>query len=156
MPRKGFVKKREIAPDSKYNDLVVAKLINCIMREGKKSIAERIVYDAFEEINKKTNTFPLTVFKQAMENCKPSLEVKARRVGGQNYQIPIEVPPARRTALALSWITDAAKARAEKTMKEKLASEVLDASKNAGAAVKKKEDTHKMAEANKAFVHFRW
>jgi small subunit ribosomal protein S7 len=157
MPRKGFVKKREVAPDAKYNDPIITRFINNIMRKGKKSVAEGIVYNGIEQLGKKTNSAsPMVVFKQALDNCKPMLEVKPRRVGGMTYQVPIEVPPARRTSLAVRWIIDAARARPERTMTEKLASELADASKNTGNAVKKREDTHKMAEANKAFVHFRW
>jgi len=156
MSRKKYIRKREVVPDSKFNDPVVTRVINIILAHGKKSIAEKIVYSSLDILGKKANADTMTVFKQALENVKPMLEVKARRVGGQNYQVPVEVPPVRRTSLAIRWIIEAARARAEKTMIDKLAGELHDASKNAGAAVKKKEDTHKMAEANKAFVHFRW
>ena len=157
MPRKGFVRKKEVLPDSKFQDQVVTRFINNIMKKGKKSVAEAIVYGALDEVAKKSNNAnPMIVFKQALDNVKPMLEVKPRRVGGMNYQVPVEVAPVRRTSLAVRWIIDAAKARPEKTMFTKLANEILDASKNTGAAVKKREDTHKMAEANKAFVHFRW
>ena len=156
MPRKRLVGKREIEPDSKYNDILIAKMINSIMRKGKKSTAEKIVYGAIDFMAKKGNTNGLNLLKQAVDNVKPVLEVKPRRVGGATYQVPVEVPPLRRTLLAIKWIVDSAKARNEKTMLEQLANELLDATKSAGGAVKKKEDTHKMAEANKAFVHFRW
>ena len=156
MPRKGFVRKREVIPDTKFGEALLTRFINNMMRDGKKSVSEKIVYGAIDIIGKKSNANGLTVFKQAIDNVKPMLEVKPRRVGGATYQIPIEVPPARKTSLAVRWIIDAAKARTEKTMLEKLAGEILDASKNAGAAIKKRDDTHKMAEANKAFVHFRW
>ncbi|MFH1824425.1 MAG: 30S ribosomal protein S7 [Candidatus Firestonebacteria bacterium] len=156
MPRRRLVRKREIGPDPKYNDVIIAKLINNIIRDGKKSLAEKIVYGAFDLISKKLNTEGATVFKQAMENVKPVLEVKARRVGGATYQIPMEVPFHRKISLALKWTISSAEKRTEKTMIERLANEIMDASKNTGAAVKKREDTHKMAEANKAFAHFRW
>ncbi|MEI7905090.1 MAG: 30S ribosomal protein S7 [Candidatus Firestonebacteria bacterium] len=157
MPRKGFVKKREAIPDTRYNDIVITRVINSIMKEGKKSVAESIVYGALELVSKKSNNAnAMVIFKQALDNVKPMLEVKARRVGGQNYQVPVEVSPVRRSSLAVRWIIESARARAEKVMKEKLANEILDAAKNTGAAVKKREDMHKMAEANKAFVHFKW
>ena len=156
MPRRRLVKRREITPDPKYNDVIVAKLINNVMKKGKKSLAEKIVYSAFDLISKKLNADGVVIFKQALENVKPVLEVKPRRVGGATYQVPVEVPQHRRVSLAIKWIIKATENRAEKTMIERLANEIIDASKNTGAAVKKKEDTHKMAEANKAFIHFRW
>jgi small subunit ribosomal protein S7 len=156
VPRRRLVKRREITPDPKYNDVIVAKLINNVMKKGKKSLAEKIVYSAFDLISKKLNADGVVIFKQALENVKPVLEVKPRRVGGATYQVPVEVPQHRRVSLAIKWIIKATENRAEKTMIERLANEIIDASKNTGAAVKKKEDTHKMAEANKAFIHFRW
>lgn len=154
----GRRKKREeryIAPDPKYNNTLVSRLINCVMLEGKKSIAEKIVYGAFEIIEKQGKE-PLQVYKTALENVKPMLELKSRRIGGANYLIPVEVGPERRLSLAIRWIVNAAKERKEKIMAEKLANEILSASAGEGGAVKKKEETHKMAEANKAFAHFRW
>lgn len=157
MPRKKReVSKRDILPDPKYNDKLVAKFINGIMRYGKKSVAESIFYQAFEMIQEKTNKDPLKLFKQAMENIKPVLEVRSRRVGGATYQIPVEVRYERRQALAIRWILTFAKKRSEKSMHEKLAMELIDAANNRGTAIKKKEDTHKMAEANRAFAHYRW
>ena len=156
MPRKGPVPKREIPPDLKFNDVLVAKFINGVMRRGKKSLAEKIVYRAFDLIAKKTREDPLKIFHQAIENVKPVLEVKPRRVGGATYQVPVEVRPSRRTSLAIRWIIQYAKERSERTMTERLAAELLDAFNNRGAAIKKKEDTHRMAEANKAFAHYRW
>ncbi len=156
MPRKGPVPKREIPPDLKFNDVLVAKFINGVMRRGKKSLAEKIVYGAFDLIAKKTKEDPLKIFHQAIENVKPVLEVKPRRVGGATYQVPVEVRPERRTSLAIRWIIQYAKERSERTMTERLAAELLDAFNNRGAAIKKKEDTHRMAEANKAFAHYRW
>ena len=156
MPRKGNVPKREVLPDPVYNDVVVAKLVNSIMLDGKKGIAQSIVYEAFDRIKDKTGNDPLEVFKQAMDNIMPVLEVKARRIGGANYQVPIEVRPDRRQTLALRWLTKYTRDRGEKTMAERLANEIMDASNNTGSSVKKKEDTHKMAEANKAFAHFRF
>lgn len=156
MPRKGFIAKREVLPDPIYNDKVVAKLINNIMLDGKKGVAQKIVYDAFDVIKEKTGKDPLEVFEQAMNNIMPVLEVKARRVGGATYQVPMEVRPERRQALGLRWLTDFSRKRGERTMKERLAGELLDATNNMGGAFKKKEDTHKMAEANKAFAHYRW
>ena len=156
MPRRRVITKREILPDPKYNSKVVSKFINILMKDGKKSIAERICYNAFEILKKKTGNDPLKVFKTALENVKPVLEVKPRRVGGATYQVPVEIRPHRRTALAFRWIIKYARARSEKTMQEKLAGEILDAFNNTGASIKKKEDTHKMAEANKAFAHYRW
>ena len=156
MPRRGFIAKRDVLPDPIYNSKVVTRLINNIMLDGKKGVAQKIVYDAFDIIKEKTGKEPLEVFEQAMENVMPQLEVKARRVGGSTYQVPIEVRPARRETLGLRWITLYSRQRSEKTMKERLANEILDAVNSQGSAFKKKEDTHKMAEANKAFAHFRW
>ena len=156
MPRRGNVPKREVLPDPVYGDVVVAKLINSIMLDGKKGVAQKIVYDAFEQIKEETGKEPLEVFQAAMANIMPQVEVKARRVGGANYQVPIEVRPDRRQTLGLRWLTAYSRKRGEKTMKERLAGEIMDACNNAGASVKKREDTHKMAEANKAFAHFRW
>ena len=156
VPRKGNIPKREVLPDPVYGSVVVAKLINSIMLDGKKGTAQAIVYDAFELINKETGEDAMEVFEKAMDNIMPVVEVKARRVGGANYQVPIEVRPDRRQTLALRWLTAFTKARGEKTMSEKLAKELIDASNGAGASVKRKEDTHRMAEANKAFAHFRW
>ena len=155
MPRKGRVTKRKITPDPRYNDLIVAKFVNCVMRKGKKSLAESIFYDSLDIINKSTKKDSLEVFKQALDNVKPVLEVKARRIGGATYQVPIEVSSDRRTSLAMRWIINYAKARKGKTMGEKLAQEIIDASKGEGTSIKKKEDVHKMAEANKAFAHYR-
>ena len=156
MPRKGHVPRREILPDPIYNDVKVAKLINNVMLSGKKGLAQRIVYGAFDVIQEKTGQEGIEVFNKALENVMPLLEVKARRVGGSNYQVPVEVRPERRQTLGLRWLTNYSRARSEKTMKERLAGELMDACNNTGAAVKKREDTHKMAEANKAFSHFRW
>ena len=156
MPRRGFIAKRDVLPDPIYNSKVVTKLINNIMLDGKKSVAQGIVYDAFDIIKEKEGKNPLEVFEAALENIMPVLEVKARRIGGSTYQVPIEVRPDRRQALALRWLTTYSRARGEKTMKERLANEIMDAANNTGAAVKKREDTHKMAEANRAFAHFRW
>lgn len=156
MPRKGRVERREILPDPKYNNVLLQKFINCVMRKGKKSLAEKIVYGALDIIKDRTKDDPLKIFKQAVENVKPVLETRPRRVGGATYQVPIEVRPERRVSLAIRWIIQYAKERNEKTMKERLAGELLDAYHNRGAAIKKKEDTHRMAEANKAFAHYRW
>ena len=156
MPRRGFVAKREVLPDPMYGSVVVTRLINNIMLDGKKGVAQKIVYDAFEIIKEKTGKEPLEVFGQAMENIMPVLEVKARRVGGATYQVPMEVRPERRQTLGLRWLTTYSRARGEKTMRERLANEIMDAINNMGGAVKKKDDTHKMAEANKAFAHYRW
>ena len=156
MPRRGNVAKRDVLPDPMYNSKLVTRLINSVMLDGKKGVAQKIVYGAFEIVQEKTGKEPLEVFEQAMENVMPSLEVKARRVGGANYQVPIEVRPERRQTLGLRWLTNYSRARSEKTMRERLAGEIMDACNNTGAAVKKREDTHKMAEANKAFSHFRW
>ena len=156
MPRKGNVPKREVLPDPVYGSVVVAKLINSIMLDGKKGTAQAIVYDAFEKINQTKEENDKKKKKKAINNIMPVLEVKARRVGGANYQVPVEVRPDRRQTLALRWLTKYTRARGEKTMSDKLAKELIDASNNTGASVKKKEDTHKMAEANKAFAHYRW
>lgn len=156
MPRRGSVKPREILPDPVFQSVLVHKFINGLMRKGKKSTAGRIFYGTLDILGKKTNDEPLKVFKAAIENTKPTLEVRSKRVGGANYQIPIEVPSNRRTALGIRWIITAARARSEKSMREKLAAELLDAANNRGTAIKKKEDTHRMAEANKAFAHLRW
>ena len=156
MPRRGNVAKRDVLPDPVYNSKLVTRLINNIMYDGKKGVAQKIVYGAFEIVNTKTGKEPLEVFEQAMEKVMPSLEVKARRVGGATYQVPMEVRPERRQTLALRWLTMFTRARGEKKMSEKLAKELIDASNGTGASVKRKEDTHRMAEANKAFAHFRW
>ena len=156
MPRKGRVERRQIPPDPKYNDVLLQKFINCVMRKGKKSLAEKIVYGALDIIKDRTKDDPLRVFKQAVENVKPVLETRPRRVGGATYQVPIEVRPERRISLAIRWIIQYAKERNERTMKERLAAELLDAFHNRGGAIKKREDTHRMAEANKAFAHYRW
>ena len=156
MPRKGNIPKREVLPDPLYGSVTVAKLINSIMLDGKKGIAQGIVYDAFDSIKEKTGKEAMEVFEEAMNNIMPVLEVKARRIGGANYQVPIEVRPERRQTLALRWLTKYTRLRGERTMSERLAGELMDAANNTGASVKKKEDTHKMAEANKAFAHFRW
>ena len=156
MPRRGNVPKREILPDPMYNSVLVTKLVNSIMLDGKKGVAQKVVYGAFDIIKAKTENEPLEVFAQAMENIMPTLEVKARRVGGATYQVPMEVRPARRQTLGLRWLTNYSRARGERTMAERLAGEIMDAANNTGAAVKKREDTHKMAESNKAFAHFRW
>ena len=156
MPRRGNVPKREILPDPMYNSVLVTKLVNSIMLDGKKGVAQKVVYGAFDIIKDKTEKDPLEVLTQAMEKIMPSLEVKARRVGGATYQVPMEVRPARRQTLGLRWLTNYSRARGERTMAERLAGEIMDAANNTGSAVKKREDTHKMAESNKAFAHFRW
>ena len=156
MPRRGNVPKREVLPDPLYNSVLVTKLVNSIMLDGKKGVAQKVVYGAFDIIKEKTGKDPLEVFTAAIENIMPSLEVKARRVGGATYQVPIEVRPERRQALALRWITLYSRKRGEKTMEDRLANELMDAMNNTGASVKKKEDMHKMAEANKAFAHYRF
>ena len=156
MPRRGNVPKREILPDPVYNSVLVSKLINSIMLDGKKGVAQKVVYDAFAIIEEKTGKNGLEAFTEAMNNIMPELEVKARRVGGATYQVPIEVRPDRRQTLGLRWITAYSRKRSEKTMKERLAGEIMDAMNNTGNAVKKREDTHKMAESNKAFAHYRW
>lgn len=156
MPRKGPVPKREVLPDPLYNSVLVTKLVNNIMLDGKKGVAQKIVYGAFQTIAEKTGREALEVFEEALNNIMPVLEVKARRVGGATYQVPIEIRPERRQALGLRWLVRYSRARNEKTMQSRLSAELLDAINNAGASVKKKEDTHKMAEANKAFAHYRW
>jgi small subunit ribosomal protein S7 len=156
MSRRHVAAKREILPDPKYGDLTVAKFINMVMERGKKSIAEKIVYGALEEMAKKGKGTPIDVFKQALGNVEPRVEVKSRRVGGATYQVPVEVRPNRRSALAMRWLVDAARKRGEKSMDRRLAGELMDAFDNRGSAVKKREDTHKMAEANRAFAHYRW
>ena len=156
MPRRGNVPKREILPDPIYNSVLVTKLVNSIMLDGKKGVAQQVVYGAFDIIQEKTEKDALEVFRDALENIMPTLECKTRRVGGANYQVPMEVRPTRRQTLGLRWLTNYSRARSERTMKERLAGEIMDAYNNAGNAVKKREDTHKMAEANKAFAHFRW
>jgi len=156
MPRRRVVAKREILPDPLYNSQLVTKFINSVMGEGKKSVAEGILYGALNRVAEKTQDDPMKAFKKAIENVKPALEVKSRRVGGSTYQVPVDVRPERSTALGMRWLVIYARERGEKTMVEKLAAEILDASQNRGNAVKKREDTHKMAEANKAFAHYRW
>ena len=156
MPRKGHIQKRDVLPDPIYKDKVVTKLINNIMLDGKKGVAQKIVYGAFDRVAEETGKDALEVFNEAMNNIMPLLEVKARRIGGATYLVPIEVRPDRRQALGLCWITTYSRARSEKTMEERLAKEILDAANNTGASVKKKEDMHKMAEANKAFAHYRF
>ena len=156
MPRRGNVPKREVLPDPIYNSVLVTKLINSVMLDGKKGVAQKVVYDAFHIVEEKTGKSGLEAFTEAMENIMPSLEVKARRVGGATYQVPMEVRPERRQTLGLRWLTAYSRKRTEKTMKEKLAGEIMDACNGVGSAVKKREETHKMAEANKAFSHYRW
>ncbi|MBP1907443.1 30S ribosomal protein S7 [Paenibacillus turicensis] len=156
MPRKGPVTKRDVLPDPVYNSKLVTRLINRIMLDGKRGVAQSILYNAFKLIQERTGNDPMEVFETAIKNIMPVLEVKARRVGGANYQVPIEVKPERRTALGLRWLVNYSRSRGEKTMEERLAAEIIDASNNTGASVKKREDTHKMAEANKAFAHYRW
>ena len=156
MPRRGFVPKREVLPDPVHGTTVVTKLINQIMLDGKRGVAQNVCYTAFDMVAEKTGKDANEVFQAALANVAPSLEVKARRVGGATYQVPIEVRPERRQTLGLRWLTTYARARGEKTMKERLAGEIMDAANNTGSAVKKREDTHKMAESNKAFAHYRW
>ena len=156
MPRRGNVPKREILPDPVYNSVLVTKLINSIMLDGKKGVAQKVVYDAFDIIKNKSGKDPLEAFTEAMNNIMPSLEVKARRVGGSTYQVPMEVRPERRETLGLRWLTSYSRSRSERTMRERLANEIMDAVNGTGNAVKKREDTHKMAEANKAFAHYRY
>ena len=156
MPRKGHVAKREVLPDTLYKSTLVTKLINSIMLDGKKGVAEKIVYGAFKRVEEKTGREPLEVFEEALNNIMPVLEVKARRVGGATYQVPMDIRPDRRRTLGLRWLTLYSRKRGEKTMEERLAGEILDALNNAGGACKKKEETHKMAEANKAFSHYKW
>jgi len=156
MPRRGPVPRRDVLPDPIYNSKLVTRLINKIMIDGKKGIAQRILYSAFDIIRERTGRDPMEVFEQALKNVMPLLEVRARRVGGANYQVPIEVRPERRISLGLRWLVQYSRLRSEHTMEERLAAEIIDASNNTGAAVKKREDTHKMAEANRAFAHYRW
>jgi small subunit ribosomal protein S7 len=156
MSRRREVPKRKITPDPKFKDKLVAKFTNCLMLSGKKSVAEGILYGAFDIIQSRFKEDPIEVFRKALDNVKPKLEVKSRRVGGANYQVPVEVRPERRVALAMRWLVGYSRSRGEKTMRERLAAELVDASQNRGTAVKKKDDTHKMAEANKAFAHYRW
>ena len=156
MPRRGNVPKREVLPDPLYNSVLVTKLTNSIMLDGKKGVAQKVVYGAFDIIKEKTGKEPMEVYTQALENIMPSLEVKARRVGGATYQVPIEIRPERRQTLALRWLVEFARKRSERAMADRLAGEILDASNNTGNAVKRREDMHKMAEANKAFAHYRW
>jgi len=156
VPRKGYIAKREVMPDPIYNDIIVTKLINNVMLDGKKGIAQNIVYGAFDYIEEQTGEEPLEVFYKAMNNIMPVLEVKGRRIGGATYQVPVEVRPERRETLGLRWLVRYARLRGEKTMVERLAKEIMDAANNTGASVRKREETHKMAEANKAFAHYRW
>ncbi|KRM78764.1 rpsG protein [Lapidilactobacillus dextrinicus DSM 20335] len=156
MPRKGTVAKRDVLPDPIYNSKLVSRLINRLMIDGKRGTASTILYDAFDIVKEKTGKEPLEVFEEAMKNIMPVLEVKARRIGGSNYQVPIEVRPERRTTLGLRWLVNYARLRNEHTMDERLANEIMDAANNTGASVKKREDTHKMADANRAFAHYRW
>ena len=156
MPRKGPVTKRDVLPDPMYNSKLVTRLINRVMVDGKRGIASKIIYNAFDIIQESTGNDPLEVFEQAMQNVMPVLEVKARRVGGSNYQVPVEVRPERRTTLGLRWVVNYARLRGEHTMEQRLAKEIMDAANNTGASVKKREDTHKMADANRAFAHYRW
>lgn len=156
MPRKGRIPRRDVLPDPKYHSKLVTKFVNGIMWDGKKSTAEAILYDAFDLMATRANEDPLKLFERAVDNVKPVLEVRSRRVGGSTYQVPVEIRPERRQALAIRWLIQFARSRSEKSMKEKLAGELLDAAGNKGSAVKKREDTHRMAEANKAFAHYRW
>jgi len=156
MPRKGAVSKREILPDPKFHDRLVSKFVNSMMADGKRSLAERILYRALDTVAQRAKEEPLGMFRKAIENVKPVVEVRSRRVGGATYQVPVEVRPARRASLAMRWIVQQARSRGEKSMEDRLAGELLDAASNRGAAVKKREDTHRMAEANKAFAHYRW
>ena len=156
MSRRRAAVKREVQPDAKFGDIILTKFMNCLMYQGKKSVAEGIVYGALDGVEAKAKTDPLAVFKQALENVAPSVEVRSRRVGGATYQVPVEVRTDRRQALAIRWIINAARERNDKTMVDRLSAELLDASNNRGAAVKKREDTHRMAEANRAFAHYRW
>ena len=156
MPRKAHIVKREIIPDAMFQSTLISKFVNCMMYGGKKSTAQGILYSALDVVQKKTNDDPLKLFKKAIENVKPTLEVKSRRVGGSTYQVPVEVNNTRRTSLSIRWILTYARARGEKSMEEKLAAELLDAANNRGNSIKKKEDTHRMAEANKAFAHYRF
>jgi small subunit ribosomal protein S7 len=156
MARRAEAPRREVLPDPLYKSQLVSKFVNTIMRDGKKTVAERILYDALEIVGETTGEDPLRIFKKAVDNVKPAVEVKSRRVGGSTYQVPIEVRPNRRLALSFRWLLDSSRRRGEKTMRQKLAGELMDAAENRGAAIKKREDTHRMAEANKAFAHYRW
>jgi small subunit ribosomal protein S7 len=156
MSRRRAAEKREVLPDAKFGDTVVSKFINCVMSRGKKSAAEGVVYGAFDQIARRTKQDPLKIFHDAVDNVRPAIEVRSRRVGGATYQVPVEVRPARRQALSLRWLISAARLRSENTMRDRLANELLDAANNRGGAVKKREDTHRMAEANRAFAHYRW
>ena len=156
MPRRKVVARREILPDPKFNNVTVARFVNQLMRDGKKSTAEQIIYEAFDIVEQRTGEDPVRIFISALENIQPSVEVKSRRVGGANYQVPVEVRPSRRQALAMRWLRDFSRKRAGRSMKDRLAGEIMDAAQGRGAAVKKREDTHKMAEANRAFAHYRW
>ena len=156
MPRKGYIAKRDVLPDPMYNSKLVTRLINKIMIDGKRGVAQEILYNAFDIIEEKTGRQPMEVFEQALENVMPMLELKARRVGGSNYQVPVEVSNERRLTLGLRWIVNYSRLRSEKTMEQRLANEIIDASNGTGASVKKKDDTHRMADANKAFAHYRW
>ena len=156
MPRRREVPKREILPDPLYNSQLVTKFVNVVMKDGKKTVAEQLLYSALSTIEERTEEDPMKIFKRAIENVKPQVEVKSRRVGGSTYQVPIEVRPSRRLALSMRWLIGAAKSRGEKTMDLRLANEFMDAAQNRGAAIKKKDDTHRMADANKAFAHYRW
>ena len=156
MPRRRAAEKREVLPDAKFGDIVLTKFINCLMLQGKKSVAEQIVYGALDTLSQRTGQEPVKVFHEALDNVKPTVEVRSRRVGGATYQVPIEVRTGRRQALAIRWIIDVARSRSENTMAERLSNELQDAANNRGAAVKKREDTNRMAEANKAFSHYRW
>ena len=156
MPRRREIARRDILPDPLFNSQLVTRFVNVVMRDGKKATAERILYEALEAIRQRTQDDPMKVFKRAIENVKPAVEVKSRRVGGSTYQVPVEVRPSRRLALSMRWIIQNAKRRPERTMRQKLAAELLDAAENRGAAIKKKEDTHRMADANKAYAHYRW
>jgi small subunit ribosomal protein S7 len=156
MPRRKVVAKRPVLPDSKYHDPFITRCVNVIMKQGKKSLAERVIYGALEIVRERTGEDPLKVFRQAVDNVKPVLEVRSRRVGGSTYQIPVDVPPDRRVALSMRWIVGSARSRGERGMMRRLAAELVDAYNNTGSAVKKREDTHRMAEANKAFAHYRW
>ena len=156
MPRKGEVRRREVLPDPKFHDRMVAKFVNSMMASGKKSTAEQILYGALDRIADRTKEDPLVIFKRALDNVRPAVEVRSRRVGGATYQVPVEVRPSRRAALAMRWLVVHSRQRGEKSMAERLAGELMDAANNRGAAIKKKEDTHRMADANKAFAHYRW
>lgn len=156
MPRKGEVRRREILPDPKFNDRLVTKFINAMMYGGKKSTAERILYDALDMVAERTKEDPLSIFKKALDNVKPNVEVRSRRVGGATYQVPVDVRPVRRVSLGMRWIVQFARARSEKSMADRLAGELIDAANGRGTTMKKKEDTHRMADANKAFAHYRW